>query len=594
MNFDGAGDTPDRPFGFDGQPHGCGGGAYRDDRSWHNLPPPPHIAQSYVAGALHSASNQNEQPFTQSYWRDWGGSPYPGKYSGLPLPGYRYGTGPIPHHSPAASMHAPPPSAAAAPVYASSKLPGAWPSSPFGPAEPSLATVPPVPPAPPGTGWGVPSTTSKSQNHVNWGDPAQSKAAEDTSWDCPRGDSWDTKATWNDKHDNGWGDSTPNASNGWANPVSPPASPKNDRSSRSRWGRSSHRGRSRPRESVWESKVDGDGWTHIDASPDSDVSWTSSVRPSSSISAVVPQQQGPPPSDLARKLRSLKENNREKRSVTTARPDTRTASAAALSKLSPFGITFEEFQREASSKKDAKLGWGSDFAEKDKGWREAEPKKPALSPWGDEVAFEPNDKKEIATFFDSWDGFLGRSNRKSKPNISPSDSWDSKPAESGAAKHAKKKAETAWENESKADSWDVPSQPKDKTAGNTSWQAALNGWTEAQKAESVAAESAPPKADNPWAEPTKLDKPTGPRKSRLSKYRQLRGASVDSAPKSHWQFPPPPGNPVPTVEDGKELIEKGVDHHVRTGKGSKYGHSVQRPEYLDSFSKPVSTCTSER
>jgi hypothetical protein len=86
----------------------------------------------------------------------------------------------------------------------------------------------------------------------------------------------------------------------------------------------------------------------------------------------------------------------------------------------------------------------------------------------------------------------------------------------------------------------------------------------------------------------------------LSKYRQLRSSS-DVGPKPHWQFPPPPTTikKLHSISEDATLpaepllkipqsvaSEKGLEHQVRAGKGTSYGHAVGRPEYLDTLDKP--------
>lgn len=75
----------------------------------------------------------------------------------------------------------------------------------------------------------------------------------------------------------------------------------------------------------------------------------------------------------------------------------------------------------------------------------------------------------------------------------------------------------------------------------------------------------------------------------------------DATPKSHWRLPLPLGGrsskderlfilpKEPLHNISREVAnEKGIEHQVRPGEGARYGHLVGRPEYLDSFEKPVS------
>lgn len=86
----------------------------------------------------------------------------------------------------------------------------------------------------------------------------------------------------------------------------------------------------------------------------------------------------------------------------------------------------------------------------------------------------------------------------------------------------------------------------------------------------------------------------------LSKYRQNRITSSDLAPKSHWQFPPSPSSktlkpisetttlpPEPLLKiSSKQASSAGLEHQVRAGAGTTYGHVVGRPEYIDTLDKP--------
>ncbi|CAN9471067.1 unnamed protein product [Alternaria alternata] len=76
-----------------------------------------------------------------------------------------------------------------------------------------------------------------------------------------------------------------------------------------------------------------------------------------------------------------------------------------------------------------------------------------------------------------------------------------------------------------------------------------------------------------------------------------------SAPQPHWQFPPPPSTSIPAnpVSSGstyiapelarltisqRTSIAKGIEHAVRPGRATHYGHAVGRPQYLDGLDKP--------
>jgi hypothetical protein len=76
-----------------------------------------------------------------------------------------------------------------------------------------------------------------------------------------------------------------------------------------------------------------------------------------------------------------------------------------------------------------------------------------------------------------------------------------------------------------------------------------------------------------------------------------------SAPQPHWQFPPPPSTSLPAnpISSNSTYIApelprltisqrtstaKGIEHAVRPGRATHYGHAVGRPQYLDGLDKP--------
>jgi hypothetical protein len=86
-------------------------------------------------------------------------------------------------------------------------------------------------------------------------------------------------------------------------------------------------------------------------------------------------------------------------------------------------------------------------------------------------------------------------------------------------------------------------------------------------------------------------------------YPSLSSPSPISAPQSHWQFPPPPSTSLPAnpISSNSTYIApelprltisqrtstaKGIEHAVRPGRATHYGHAVGRPQYLDGLDKP--------
>lgn len=211
-----------------------------------------------------------------------------------------------------------------------------------------------------------------------------------------------------------------------------------------------------------------------------------------------------------------------------------------------------------------------------------------------------------------------------KENPGPSNAWDTtktdwNTTEAGNDQSITKGVKASWNNTE--DMWnpnDTGNTMATKDGSTTkivetSWGNAEDAWN-AQAAPSTNNGNAVQfKTETLWepatveTQPIKARSVTSKRHSNktLSKYRQLRNASSDVVPKSHWQFPPPPSEKrLSSVhEDHRGFIapkeplykiservanKRGVEHQVRAGRGSLYGHEVGRPEYLDSLDKPVS------
>jgi hypothetical protein len=198
------------------------------------------------------------------------------------------------------------------------------------------------------------------------------------------------------------------------------------------------------------------------------------------------------------------------------------------------------------------------------------------------------------------------------------------------------KSGNAWEGtkgesndwNARKDGWKIVETPKNKTQGakklnnsnanngsrsnlkdeNVLWVAQDNAWknndkndksNEVQWNNDIWTTHAPVATDLKPSKPASTSK-RYTNKS-LSNYRQLRSTSSDVVPKSHWQFPPSlpsthehhsilehatfPAEPLLKISSA-QASEKGLEHQVRAGKGTQYGHAINRPEYLDTFDKP--------
>ncbi|RYN56672.1 hypothetical protein AA0114_g2723 [Alternaria tenuissima] len=170
--------------------------------------------------------------------------------------------------------------------------------------------------------------------------------------------------------------------------------------------------------------------------------------------------------------------------------------------------------------------------------------------------------------------------------------------------------EAAWKNQS----WGIPRN----TAKPATQQATPTPFT------TVAAQAPPPSkqpqrmSNKTLAQYRPNRPPSGPapsptqqseRRSNkpLANYRpnhpSLSSPTPISAPQPHWQFPPPPSTSLPAnpISSNSTYIApelprltisqrtstaKGIEHAVRPGRATHYGHAVGRPQYLDGLDEP--------
>ncbi|KAJ4287297.1 hypothetical protein N0V90_012695 [Kalmusia sp. IMI 367209] len=550
MNLDGASDMPDHHFGLDGGPYTWNGPQY-DDREWQHIgrggqsngygaptmvssnqyggPPPPLPHRSHAGIAHYNSPVHTEAPHLQGHW----------KGIGSPNAGYRYGSGPIPHQSGAASMHGPAPSAAGAnaptidlawldnrltdavnrgfekyhdkhassqaqtaptvvPIDTSGQAPGAWPS-PFAVA-PSLASpgqneaFAQVPPAP-GAALGLQSPPPNTR--ISWDHPLPTRP----SHGCNNTNGWNSVEE-NNREDS-WDEET--------------------------WG-------------ALKDKNDGDDETR-------------------------------------------------KRSVTTAPPtiwgsvapqgDTwEHALGAPFIGLPPFS-KFEQLTRAPSVNRKTGPTWGDiGFETNDNTLGVPDKEIEALDPWN------KAEKETVALDDDEWGnkGGWGAQESAGQPY------WTSGHQDKKSKTNGWDFEKTSWDTtkyDIKQTSWESKIKPTDDSTCDFSWKAALNGWSTAQKAKSTANQTTAQKS-NPWLTSNDL------------KESEPKPLATDTAPKSHWQFPPsiPAKKTHPISDDAKlsaeplpkiskeDAARKGLEHQVRAGKGMRYGHAIGRPEYLDSLERP--------
>lgn len=642
MNLDGAGDMPDHHFGLDGAP-----GPYKpqqDDRTWEYIrggsrngaptigspriysgPPPPLSQTSFeLPGSLLSSNR-----ITGSV---------------------RYGSGPVPSRTRTTSIHGPAPSIQGSPALhtsfdpnaldqalanmakrssdryyqtssqsstiplgaldaPSSHIPGSWPEpdrapvSAFAPAiqdSEGLAYPPAV--AVLGLQSDLQGTEDSWHQRVpgaaNWDDVkgwesgGEEQGNPSIRWDG--GNTWGTPQEWNTRtpyESEGVHEQFPT---GWDAPTAQ-TSPTDHRTQSSDF----HSARSRPTVTGPEIDTDGEGWTHVGAISDSSGSWIQPVQPSESISHVAGPSlvasvadQDPLVKALRELLSSNKDEGSQKRSVATGL-------AASLALSVPFAdegfSTFERSVRGAVHDGKSASVWDvqkSELAPKRLPALEREGISPSLLRVSD-------NGHETVHGHKSW----------SKPGTDVSANvWAGKetvrPAVDGASllRDDLVLSKADWTNEKghggtvKGKSWDIPSGSKDLQDSDTSWQADINGWSAPQKADSVLNET------NPWITPKEIESRSA--KTRLAKYRQLRSPVTGTSAKGQRQFPPSTPDAKngtrsgmashmaaePLVKVSKEdAANQGVQHQIRAGEGSRYGHAIGRPEYLDNLEKPVST-----
>jgi hypothetical protein len=157
-----------------------------------------------------------------------------------------------------------------------------------------------------------------------------------------------------------------------------------------------------------------------------------------------------------------------------------------------------------------------------------------------------------------------------------------------------------------ADAWNSNPKSNGFTANeaDTPWDTKDNNWNNDQPNGVQRAETWAPASNSPKPSPISSSKAASTSERHtsksLSQYRQHRFPSSAPGPKSHWQFPPcPSGKLHPSISErtvlsaepllkisSKQASEKGVEHQVRAGTGTQYGHAISRPEYLDTLEKP--------
>jgi hypothetical protein len=247
---------------------------------------------------------------------------------------------------------------------------------------------------------------------------------------------------------------------------------------------------------------------------------------------------------------------------------------------------------EGKSKKEA------DISDEDNGWGEKNSKKEDKSGWETKVNDQVGDwgktdnvKEVEASGWNTKNWDVPNSSKKDKNTDAAKDWGDLKDALANAFSNPQPpktspepEPEKQWQNQS----WNNQVTTTNPTTG-FQWDT-TDPWA-----------PAPAPAANQKPEPTHHSNKS------LSKYRQknnpLFSIPLVLKPQPHWQFPPPPSSvkklypisehstylapkePRYTIS-AKTASEKGVEHQVRAGKATEYGHAVGRPEYLDGLERP--------
>jgi hypothetical protein len=199
--------------------------------------------------------------------------------------------------------------------------------------------------------------------------------------------------------------------------------------------------------------------------------------------------------------------------------------------------------------------------------------------WGMSFDFG-NTKKDVTT---NWE--------------TTADAWNNNDSPKGATT---KEKSVAWNTT--ADAWNSNPKSNGFTANeaDTPWDTKDNNWNNDQPNGVQRAETWAPASNSPKPSPKAASTSKRHTSKSLSQYRQHRFPSSAPGPKSHWQFPPcPSGKFHPSISErtvlsaepllkisSKQASEKGVEHQVRAGTGTQYGHAISRPEYLDTLEKP--------
>tara|TARA_R110002003_G_scaffold57_3_gene5120 strand:+ start:8899 stop:9933 length:1035 start_codon:yes stop_codon:yes gene_type:complete len=204
--------------------------------------------------------------------------------------------------------------------------------------------------------------------------------------------------------------------------------------------------------------------------------------------------------------------------------------------------------------------------------------------------------------------------KSSKPVTDDTSGWGNAMETGWAASYTKKDgwddAKDGWsvaeasrgvkQNATNADGWAADQIKKD---GDDLWATQSNTWGN----EPSKADDKPPvqwNNDTAWPSTPNDNKPNKPpsiskrhTSKSLAKYR--KPSTSPAVPQPHWQFPPRPSTtPIPPSSHptlapephpavpSKAASLAGLEHQVRAGAGTPYGHAIARPSYVDTLERP--------
>ncbi|KAI4917563.1 uncharacterized protein J4E92_008957 [Alternaria infectoria] len=636
MNFDGAGDFPDHRFGIDDSSSPSNERSMYDDRgpffsnfgNSHGPPPPLPSYRSPYAETVRSPQGSTSRTHRTTYGAQELFPPAaivnhsrphsrysepisPGarRTNDLPPSGFQYGSGPIPRDGELYNTHPPhvgavqPPSvdpmwlnnllttavkqgveesgrmdtqSEGQPKYKETNIdaksatqpPGAWPESPFdAPTQPHQHIEQPAFSsrehksehgpnwAKPQPGWGERPPRSRAGTHVTWNaEPAfETDSSNFGGWnareDTPS-DTWDTGDTW---------------------PTNKAAE----------WDASSQQGK------LWHPVAYAGPPAPVMATPEWDAAVHEAMRkPSNVPSNVFPAPYAPSMKEFVQSTAGDKLGGDRPSSLASWGNDKndhtdKPSWGKATEKNLGWGKDTENGWQEKNTKENDKKGWYSTDDDQAGGWNEADGNKKiqAGSDWNrkdhgwDNPPSSP--KQERVDKMNDWAGLKSAltSAFANPPTPAPEAPWPTQ-------------------------SWSFPA---DNAVKPTLQQPTPTPFASAP---------APPA---PASEKGRLPSQRMSNKT-LSRYRPNHNFPSRIHPKPtpnftaqpHWQFPPAPSTSTPknvlhhsspndtyiAPAEPRLTISKstssksGIEHAVRAGKATEYGHVVGRPEYLDRLEKP--------